>query len=45
MYHFLDSSVDAVITDEIELAEEVQERLDGRSDLQIILDKVSGLLE
>lgn len=40
MYRFLDSSIDAVITDEISLAEEVQARLDARSDLQVIQDKL-----
>lgn len=40
MYHFLDSPVDGVITDEIELAERVQKQLDERTDLKIIQDKV-----
>ena len=43
MYRFLDSQVDGVITDEIELAEKVQKRLDERTDLKIMQDKISGI--
>ncbi|MCR5747908.1 MAG: glycerophosphoryl diester phosphodiesterase membrane domain-containing protein [Lachnospiraceae bacterium] len=41
MYKFLDSSIDAVITDEILLAEDVQAQLDDRTDLKVIEDKLS----
>ena len=41
MYHFLDSEIDAVITDEILLAEEVQKELDDRTDLEVLEDKLS----
>ncbi|MCR4924348.1 MAG: glycerophosphoryl diester phosphodiesterase membrane domain-containing protein [Lachnospiraceae bacterium] len=40
MYKFLDSDIDAVITDEIPLAEEVQTELDARSDLKVLEDKM-----
>ncbi len=40
MYHFLDTKIDAVITDEIPLAEEVQAELDNRTDLQVLEDKL-----
>lgn len=43
MYRFLDSNIDAVITDEIRLAAETQLQLDARSDLQIIRDKLTGI--
>lgn len=45
MYRFLDSNVDALITDEIRLAEETQHSLDARSDLQVIQDKLGGMGE
>ncbi len=45
MYRFLDSGVDAVITDEIRLAQETQQKLDERSDLQVIKDKLAGIWE
>lgn len=45
MYRFLDSNVDAVITDEIKMAEETQSTLDARSDLQVIRDKITNLRE
>ena len=41
MYHFLDSEIDAVITDEVELAQEVQNRLDERTDLEVLKDRLS----
>ncbi len=37
---FLDSDADAVITDEVELAEKVQGNLDTRTDLQILKSKI-----
>ncbi|MGI6220952.1 MAG: glycerophosphodiester phosphodiesterase family protein [Coriobacteriales bacterium] len=40
MRKFLDSSVDAVITDEIPLAEEIQAKLDSRTDLQVMEDQL-----
>ena len=40
LYHFLDSEIDAVITDEIEMAQEVQEELDNRTDLEVLEDKI-----
>lgn len=42
---FLDSGVDVVITDEISLAEKVQEELDARSDYQRIRDAFSGAFD
>ena len=41
MYRFLDSKIDAVITDEVILAEDIQAQLDNRNDLQVIQDKLS----
>ncbi len=41
MYTFLDSTADAVITDEIPLAEETQEILDDRTDLEVLEDKLT----
>lgn len=43
MTKFLSSDADAVITDKVELAEMVQDRLDKRTDLQIIKDRISRL--
>lgn len=40
MYRFLDSNVDAIITDEVEMAEATQSDLDRRTDLQVIQDKL-----
>nr|MCR4903849.1 hypothetical protein [Butyrivibrio sp.] len=40
MYKFLDSTIDAVVTDEIPLAEEMQKTLDDRTDLEIIKDEL-----
>ncbi len=40
LYHFLDTWLDAVITDEIILAEEVQAKLDNRTDLQVMEDLI-----
>ncbi len=40
LYHFLDTWLDAVITDEIILAEEVQAKLDSRTDLQVMEDLI-----
>ncbi len=40
MYKFLDSTIDAVVTDEIPLAEETQKTLDERTDLEIIKDEL-----
>lgn len=44
MYRFLDTNIDAVITDEIEMAGEVQAKLDGRTDLEVLEDKFDGIL-
>ncbi|MCR4892406.1 MAG: glycerophosphoryl diester phosphodiesterase membrane domain-containing protein [Lachnospiraceae bacterium] len=41
MYHFLDSWADAIITDEVPLAEEVQKELDNRTDLEVLEDQIS----
>ena len=41
MYRFLQSSCDAVITDEIKLAEEVQAKLDARTEYEVLLDKLA----
>ena len=41
LYHFLDSKADAVITDQVELAQKVQTRLDGRTDLEVLEDNLS----
>ncbi|MCR5626676.1 MAG: glycerophosphoryl diester phosphodiesterase membrane domain-containing protein [Lachnospiraceae bacterium] len=41
MYKFLDADIDAIITDEIPLAEEVQAQLDDRSDLNVLEDKLT----
>ena len=40
MQHFLDSAADAIITDEVVLAEEVQEMLDGRTDYEVLVDRL-----
>ena len=40
MYKFLDSSCDGIITDQIEMAERVQEKLDNRSDMKLLQDKL-----
>lgn len=40
MYNFLDSWLDAMITDEILLAEEVQAELDDRTDLEVMEDLI-----
>lgn len=41
MRHFLHSRVDAIITDEIALAERVQAQLDERTELQVLQDSLS----
>ena len=43
LYRFLDSSCDGVITDSVELAQNVQEDLDSRSDYQIVVDKYKDI--
>jgi glycerophosphoryl diester phosphodiesterase len=40
MYKFLDSSCDGIITDQIEMAERVQETLDNRTDMKLLQDKL-----
>ena len=45
LYHFLSSDIDAVITDEIPLSEEVQAVLDDRTDLEVVEDRLSFLDE
>ena len=45
MYRFLDSSCDGIITDQIEMAERVQEALDNRNDLQVLKDRLADLWE
>jgi glycerophosphoryl diester phosphodiesterase len=45
MHRFFDSSCDAVITDQVELAEKVQAEMDQRSDFQIIRDKFSNIFD
>ena len=41
MYHFLDSGIDAVITDQVEMAQKVQARLDDRTDLEVLEDHLT----
>lgn len=43
MTEFLNSNVSAVITDSIIMAEEVQEKLDARTDLEVIRDAISDV--
>ena len=43
MRRFLDSEADMVITDDILMAEEVQKKLDERSDYEILEDRSSDL--
>ena len=45
MRHFLDSEIDAVITDEIPLAQRVQAELDQRTEFRVLQDKLSGLFQ
>ena len=45
LHHFLNSDADGVITDQIELAMEVQAELDARTDYDIIIDKFDELWE
>ena len=40
MYKFLDSSCDGIVTDQIEMSENVQEALENRSDIQLLKDKL-----
>ncbi len=40
MQHFLDSAADAIITDEVVLAEEVQKMLDERTDYEVLVDRL-----
>jgi glycerophosphoryl diester phosphodiesterase len=40
LYQFLDSSVDCITTDQVELAEEVQDLLDRRTDRTILEDRL-----
>ena len=43
MLTFLDSGIDAVITDEIEMADAVQDRLDKRTDLQLLRSRLDDI--
>ena len=43
MRNFLDSNVDAIITDEILMAETVQAELDERSDMQVLRARLSSV--
>ena len=45
MNKFLDSQCDGIITDQVEMAERVQAALDGRSDLQLLRDRLADLWE
>ena len=40
MHNFLDSDCDGIITDQIEMAERVQETLDNRTDMKLLQDKL-----
>ena len=40
--HFLDSTADAIITDEIVLAEAVQKQLDSRTEYQVLQDRLGN---
>ena len=42
MHKFLNESIDAIITDEVELAQKVQQELDDRDELQVIEDLLNG---
>jgi len=42
MYHFRDATVDAIITDDLILAEDVQKELEERTDLVIVEDRTIG---
>jgi glycerophosphoryl diester phosphodiesterase len=43
MYDFLDSKCDGIITDQIEMAERVQETLDNRTDMKLLQDKLGDV--
>jgi glycerophosphoryl diester phosphodiesterase len=45
MYKFLDSSCDGIITDQIEMAERVQETLDNRTDMKLLQDRLADIWE
>ena len=45
MNKFLDSQCDGIITDQVEMAQRVQAALDGRSDLQLLRDRLADLWE
>ena len=45
LYKFLDSEADGIITDEILLAEKVQQELDDRTDLAFLADRSSDVWE
>ena len=45
LYKFLDSNADGIITDEIVLAEKVQQQLDDRTDLSFLADRFSDVWE
>ncbi len=45
MSRFLDSRVDGIITDEIELAQRVQSELDARSEIQVLQSKLEDFWE
>ncbi len=40
MERFLESDVDLVITDKMEMAQQVQEQIDGRSDLDVVMSRI-----
>ncbi|MBQ9606709.1 MAG: glycerophosphoryl diester phosphodiesterase membrane domain-containing protein [Lachnospiraceae bacterium] len=43
LYKFLDMDVDGIITDTIELAEDVQKQLDNRSEVEVIKDSIGDI--
>lgn len=45
MYKFLNSGVDGIITDEIELAERTREQLAARSVMQVLRDQFGDIWE
>ena len=45
LYKFLDSDIDGIITDEIPLANDVQQQLDDRTDLAFLTDKFKDFWE
>ena len=45
LYHFLDTDADTIVTDQVLMALEVQNKLLDRTDMQVMIDAVPQIME